>query len=91
MRGDSVPVALGMLDSEVVAAGVLKAEGAIIGLSQETGRQDPQGMVHMENQWCHHGYHAFLGVDTQVASAAAVRGGLLIARTCSLRRRFETW
>ena len=46
---------------------------------QETGLQDPQGMVRMENQWRHHGYHAFLGVDTQAASAAAVRGGLLIA------------
>ena len=76
MRGDGMPVAPGMLDSKAVAAGVLKAEGAILGLFQETGLQDPQGMVHMENQWRHHGYHAFLGVDVQ---AAAVRGGLLIA------------
>ena len=36
-------------------------------------------MVHMENQWRHHGYHAFLGVDPTAAPAAAVRGGLLIA------------
>ena len=27
----------------------------------------------------HHGYHAFLGVDSTAAPAAAVRGGLLIA------------
>ena len=79
MRGDGVPVAPGMLDSKAVAAGVLKAEGAILGLYQETGLQDPQGMVHMENQWRHHGYHAFQGVSAQAVSAAAVRGGLLIA------------
>ena len=72
-------MAPGMLDREAVAAGVLKAEGAILGLFQETVLQDPKGMVHLENQWRHHGYHAFLGVDTQAASAAAVRGGLLIA------------
>ena len=36
-------------------------------------------MVHSENQWRHHGYHAFPGVDARAASAAAVRGGLLIA------------
>ena len=36
-------------------------------------------MVHSENQWRHHGYHAYPGVDAQAASAAAVRGGLLIA------------
>ena len=36
-------------------------------------------MVHLENQWRHHGYHAFLGVDAQAASAAGVRNGLLIA------------
>ena len=42
--------------------------------------QDPQGMVHIEeNQGHHHGYHAFFGVDPQAASAPAVRGGLLIA------------
>ena len=34
-------------------------------------------MVHSENQWRHHGYHAYLGVDAQAASAAMVRGGLL--------------
>ena len=34
---------------DVVAAGVLKAEGAILVLFQETGLQDAQGMVHMEN------------------------------------------
>ena len=79
MRGDGVPAAPGMLDSEAVAAGVLKAEGAILDLFQETGLQDRRGMVHMENQWRHHGYHAFLGVDAQAASAAAVCGGLLIA------------
>ena len=33
----------------------------------------------MENQWRHHGYHAFLGVDPTAAPVAAVRGGLLIA------------
>ena len=79
MRGDSVPVAAGMLDGEVVEAGVMKAEGAILGLFQETGSQDPQGMIHLENQWRHHGYHAFPGVDAQATSPAAVRGGLLIA------------
>ena len=36
-------------------------------------------MVHLENQWRHHGYHAYPGVDAQAASAAAVRGGSLIA------------
>ena len=36
-------------------------------------------VVHSQNQWRHHGYHAFPGVDAQAASAAAVRGGLLIA------------
>ena len=77
MRGDSMHTAPGMLDSEAVAAGVLKAEGAILGLFQETGLQDPKGMVHTKNQWRHHGYHALLGVDAQAVSAAAVRGGLL--------------
>ena len=57
----------------------MKAEGAILDLFQETGLQDPQGVVHLENQWRHHGYHAFPGVDAQAASAAAVRDGLLIA------------
>ena len=47
MRGDGVPVAPGMLDGEAVAAGIMKAEGAILGLFQETGLQDPQGLV-----WC---------------------------------------
>ena len=91
MRGDGVPVAPGMLDGEAVAAGIMKAEGAILGLFQETGLQDPQGVVHSENQWRHHGYHAYPGVDAQAVSAAAVRGGLLIAfgRTCSPRRKFE--
>ena len=79
MQGDGVPVAPGMLDGEAVAAGVMKAEGAILGLFQETGLQDPQGVVHSENQWRHHGYHAYPGVDGQAASAAAVRSGLLIA------------
>ena len=79
IRGDGVPVAPGMLDGEAVAAGVIKAEGAILGRFQETGLQDPQGVVHSENQWRHHGYHAYSGVDAQAASAAAVRGGLLIA------------
>ena len=72
-------MAPGMLDGEAVAAGIMKAEGAILGLFQETGLQDPQGVVHSENQWRHHGYHAYPGVDAQAASAAAVRGGLLIA------------
>ena len=74
-----MPTAPGTVDSEAVAARVLKAARAILGLFQDTGLQDPQGMVHMENQWPHHGYHAFLGVNTQAATAAAVRGGLLIA------------
>ena len=84
MRGDGVPTAPGMLDSEAVAAGILKAKGAILGLFQETDLQDPQGIVHMENQWRHHGYHAFLGVDPTAAPAAAVRGGLLIALRADL-------
>ena len=79
MRGDGVPVAPGMLHGEAVAAGIMKAEGAILGLFQETGLQDPQSVVHSEKQWRHHAYHAFPGVDAQAASAAAVRGGLLIA------------
>ena len=79
MRGDGIPVAPGMLDGEAVAAGIMKAEGAILGLFQETSLQDPHGVVHSENQWRHDGYHAYLGVDTQASSAAAVRGGLLIA------------
>ena len=79
MQGDGVPVAPGMLDGEAVVAGVMKAEGAILGLFQETGLQDPQGVVHSENQWRHHGYHAYPRVDAQAASAAAVRRGLLIA------------
>ena len=79
MRGYGVPVAPGMLDGEAVAAGNMTAEGAISGLFQETGVQDPHGVVHSENQWRHHGYHALPGVDAQAASAATVRGGLLIA------------
>ena len=79
MRGGGVPVAPGMLDGEAVAAGIMKAEGAILGLFQETGLRDPQGVVHCENHWRHHGYHAYPGVDAQAASALAVRGGLLIA------------
>ena len=41
MRGDGMPAAPGMLDSEAVAAGVWKAKGGILGLFQETGLQDP--------------------------------------------------
>ena len=66
-------------NGEAVAAGTMKAEGAILDLFQETGLQPPHGIVHSENQWRHHGYHAFLGVDAQAPSAAAVPGGLLIA------------
>ena len=55
MRGDGVPAAPGMLDGEAVAAGIMKAEGAIPGLFQEKGLQDPRGVVHSENQWRHHG------------------------------------
>ena len=40
MRGDGVPTAPGVLDSEAVAAGVLKAEGAIVGLLEETSLQN---------------------------------------------------
>ena len=65
--------------SEVVAAGIMKAEGAILGLFQETSLQDPQGVVHSENEWRHHGFHAYPGVNAQAAAAAAVRGWLLIA------------
>ena len=54
IRSDGVTTAPGMLDSEAVAAGILKAEGAILGLFQETGLQDPQGIVHTENQWRHY-------------------------------------
>ena len=32
MRGDGVPVAPSMLGGEAVAAGIMKAEGAILGL-----------------------------------------------------------
>ena len=67
-----------MLDGEVVAAGTMKAEGAILAPFKETDLQDPQGVVHSDNQWRHHGYHAFPGLDAQGLSAAAVRGGLLI-------------
>ena len=42
MWGDNVPTALGMLDREAVVAGILKAEGAILGLFQETGLQEPR-------------------------------------------------
>ena len=80
MRGDNVPLAPGMLDGEAAAAGVMKGEGAILGLFQETCVLHPQGMVQLENRWCHHGYHAFLRVDAQAASTAAVRGGLAVAR-----------
>ena len=62
MRGDGVPTVQGTLDSEAVAEGVLKGQGAIPGLFEETGLQDPQGVIHMKNQWRQHGYHAFLGV-----------------------------
>ena len=79
MRGDGVPAARGILDSEAVEARILKAEGAFLALFQETGLQDPQGMVQMENQRRHHGYRAFLGVDPTAAPVAAVHGGLLIA------------
>ena len=79
IRGDGVPLAPSMLDGEAVAEGVMKAEGAILGLFQETGLQDPQGVVHLENQWPQHGCHAYPGVDAQAASAAEVLGGFLIA------------
>ena len=58
MRGDGLPVAPGILDGEAVAAGIMIAEGAIPGLFQENDLQDPQGVVHSENQWHHHRYHA---------------------------------
>ena len=79
MRGDGVHTAPGILDSKAVAAGILKAKGAIRGLFQETRLRVPQGMAHMENQWCHHGYHVILRVDPKAPPATAVRGGLLIA------------
>ena len=67
---------------EAVAAGILQAEGASLGLFQELGLQDPQGMTHMENRWRHHGCHAFLGADPTAAPAAAVRGGASVLK-CS--------
>ena len=76
MRGDGVHVAPGTLDGEAAAAGIMKVEVAILGLFQETGLQDSQGVVHSENKWRHHTYHAFPGVHAQAASAAAVCGGL---------------
>ena len=45
MQGDGVPVAPGMLDTEAVAAGVMKPEGAILGVFQETGLQDGHGTL----------------------------------------------
>ena len=63
MRGDGVPTALGMLDSEAVAADILKAKAAILCLFQGTGLQVPQSVVLMENQRRHHRYHAFWVVD----------------------------
>ena len=42
MRGNGVPTAPGMLDNEAVAAGLLKAEGTVLGLFQETGLHDPR-------------------------------------------------
>ena len=92
MRGDGVPVAPGMLDGEAVAAGVMKAEVAIIGLFQETGLQDPQSVVHLENQWRHDGYHVYPGVDAQATSAAAVPGRLLNAIRADMfaTRKFGT-
>ena len=44
-----MPAARGMLQSEAFAAGILRAQCAILGLFQETGLHIPQGMVHMEN------------------------------------------
>ena len=79
MRGVGVPTAKGMIDREAVRASILKAEGAILGLFEETGLQEPQSIVRIENLWRHHGYHAFLGADPKAASAAAGRSGLLIA------------
>ena len=38
----------GYAAGEAVAAGIMKAEGAIMGLFQETGLQDPQGVVPAE-------------------------------------------
>ena len=73
-----VMVCLGLV-SEGVALGIQQAEGAILGLFQEKGMQDPQGMTHMEKCWCHHGYHAFHGVDPAAAPATAARGSLPIA------------
>ena len=63
---------------------ILKAEGAILGLLQEIGLPDPPGVVHIEKQWRHQGYHAFRGVDPQAAAAAAVRGGLLVVLRADL-------
>ena len=76
MWADRVPTASGMLESQAFAGCLLKAEGTILGLFQETGRQDAQGMVRVENPWRHHGYHAFLRNHTEAASGAAERGCL---------------
>ena len=79
MRGDGVTVPRGMLNGEAMAAGIMRAEGAILGFFQETGLQKPQGVVHSENQCRHHGYHAVPGSGCPGGVPAAVRGGLLIA------------
>ena len=79
MRCHAVPTAPGMLDSEPVAGGILRAEGAILGLFHETSLQDPQGMAHMENRVHHHGYHALLEVDPMATLMVGMHSGLLIA------------
>ena len=71
--------ALGMPDSEAVAAGILQADPAILHLFEETGMQDSQGMMQKENRSRHHVYHVFQSVDPAATPAAVAWGGLLIA------------
>ena len=82
MRGDGVSTNPGMLNSEAVAPGVLKAEGAILGVFP---RHDRDG------ESVPPPYHAFLGVDPKAAPAAAVRGGLLIALRADVFVAEEVW
>ena len=79
MGADGASVAPEMLDGEAVAAGVCKAENAILALFQETGLNDPQGVTHLENGLRSHGFLAFHGADPKMDANAARKAGLLIA------------
>ena len=58
--------------------GILQAEGAILGLFQDTGPHDPQRMTNMEKRWRQHRTLVFHGMDPAEAPTADVRGGLLM-------------